>query len=100
MAQARELLRQLGALNEEGTLTPHGRRLAHVTVHPRLAHMMVTAVPLGWGTSACDLAALLSERDILQGGPGWRNADLRVRIEALRGTRDHLGRSDDQSSGL
>ncbi len=90
LAQARELLRQLGALNAQGILTPHGRRLAHVTVHPRLAHMMVTAVPLGWGTPACDLAALLSERDILQGGPGWRNADLRIRIEALRGTRDHL----------
>ncbi len=90
LAQARELLRQLGALNEERALTPHGRRLAHVTVHPRLAHMMVTAAALGWGTSACDLAALLSERDILRGGPGWRNADLRIRIEALRGTRDHL----------
>ena len=90
LAQARELLRQLGALDERGMLTPHGRRLAHVTVHPRLAHMMVTAVPLGMGSWACDLAALLSERDILQGGPGWRNADLRVRIEALRGSREHL----------
>ena len=90
LAQARELLQQLGALNEEGALTPHGRRLAHVTVHPRLAHMMVTAASLGCGTSACDVAALLNERDILQGGPGWRNGDLRIRIEALRGTRDHL----------
>ncbi|WHZ21423.1 MAG: ATP-dependent helicase HrpB [Nitrospira sp.] len=90
LAQARELLRQLGALDEQGTLTAHGRRLAHVTVHPRLAHMIVTAVSLGWGPSACNLAGLLSERDILQGGPGWRNADLRVRVEALQGTRDQL----------
>lgn len=90
LTQARDLLRQLGALDAQGSLTPHGRRLAHVTVHPRLAHMMVTAIPLGWGTWACDLAALLSERDILQGGPGWRNADLRVRFEALRGSRDQL----------
>ncbi|MDR4480834.1 MAG: ATP-dependent helicase HrpB [Nitrospira sp.] len=90
LAQARELLRQLGALDAQGALTPHGRRLAHVTVHPRLAHMIITAVPLGLGSLACDLAALLSERDILQGGPGWRNADLRIRVEALRGTRDHL----------
>jgi ATP-dependent helicase HrpB len=90
LAQARDLLRQLGALDAHGALTAHGRRLAHVTVHPRLAHMMVTAVPLGWGAWACDLAALLSERDILQGGPGWRNADLRIRAEALRGTREHL----------
>jgi ATP-dependent helicase HrpB len=90
LAQARDLLRQLGALDPQGSLTPHGRRLAHVTVHPRLAHMMVTAAPLGWGPLACDLAAILSERDILQGGPGWRNADLRVRVEGLHGTRDHL----------
>lgn len=90
LAQARDLLRQLGALDERGTLTAHGRRLAHVTVHPRLAHMIVTAVSLGWGSSACDLAALLSERDILQGGSGWRNADLRLRVEALQGTGEQL----------
>jgi hypothetical protein len=52
--------------------------------------MMVAAVPLGLGSLACDLAALLSERDILQGGPGWRNADLRLRIEALHGNKEHL----------
>mgnify|MGYP002368479698 FL=1 len=90
LAQARDLLRQLGALDAQGALTAHGRRLAHVTVHPRLAHMMVSAVPLGWGPWACDLAALLSERDILQGGPGWRNADLRLRMEALHGNKAHL----------
>lgn len=90
LAQARDLLRQLGALDAQGALTAHGRRLAHVTVHPRLAHMMVTAAAFGFGPWACDLAALLSERDILQGGPGWRNADLRIRVEALRGAREHL----------
>lgn len=89
-AQARALLRQLGALDTQGALTAHGRRLAHVTVHPRLAHMIVTAVPLDLAAHACDLAALLSERDILQGGPGWRHADLRIRVEALRGARNHL----------
>ena len=90
LAQARDLLRQLGALDAQGALTAHGRRLAHVTVHPRLAHMMVAAMPLGFGSRACDLAALLSERDILQGGPGWRNADLRLRMEALDGNKEHL----------
>lgn len=100
LAQARDLLRQLGALDAQGALTSHGRRLAHVTVHPRLAHMMVAAVPFGWGPWACDLAALLSERDILQGGPGWRNADLRLRMEALRGKRDYLaGASINRAGG-
>jgi ATP-dependent helicase HrpB len=100
LAQARELLRQLDALDEQAALTPHGRRLAHVTVHPRLAHMMVTAVPLGLGAWACDLAALLSERDILQGGPGRRNADLRLRVEALRGSREHLAGATVNRAGL
>ncbi|GMV49261.1 MAG: hypothetical protein NBKEAIPA_01412 [Nitrospirae bacterium] len=90
LAQARALLAQLGALDGDGRLTPHGRRLAHVTVHPRLAHMMVTAATLGLGAIACDLAAILSERDLLQGGPQGRNADLRLRMEALRGRRASL----------
>ncbi len=90
LAQARDLLRQLGALDADGNLTVHGRQLAHVTVHPRLAHMIVTSIPLGWKDLACEVAAVLSERDLLQGGPGWRNSDLRLRLEALHGTRDHL----------
>ncbi len=100
LAQARDLLRQLGALHSDGSLTPHGRRLAHVTVHPRLAHMMVSALPLGCGPLACDLAALLSERDILQGRPGWRNADLRIRVEALRGGREHLAGATVNRAGI
>jgi ATP-dependent helicase HrpB len=91
LAQARGLLVQLGALDDGGRLTPHGRQLARVTVHPRLAHMLVRAASEGWRDLACDLAALLSERDLLSGGPQWRNADLRLRVEALQGVRDHLG---------
>jgi ATP-dependent helicase HrpB len=91
LVQARDLLVQLGALDDQGRLTSHGRILAHVTVHPRLAHMMVRASSQGWRDLACDLAALLSERDLLQGGPEWRNADVRLRLDALRGVREHLG---------
>ena len=81
-------------------MTAHGRRLAHVTwVHPRLAHMMVAAVSLGLGALACDLAALLSGRDIVHGGPGWRNADLRLRAEALPAARN-TSPGDDQPRGL
>ncbi len=100
LAQAHDLLRQLGALDAQGALTAHGRRLAHVTVHPRLAHMMVTAAALGFAPWACDLAALLSERDILQGGPGWRHADLRIRMEALKGIRDHLAGATINRAGV
>lgn len=83
-SQARELLRALGALGDNGAITAHGRRMAAIGVHPRLAHMIVRAVPLGLGAAACSLAALLGERDIFRreaGGP--ENADLQLRLEAL-----------------
>ncbi|MFZ5823986.1 MAG: ATP-dependent helicase HrpB [Bacillota bacterium] len=83
LAQARELLTQLGALDSGGAITPHGRQMAAVGLHPRLAHMVLRAIPLGLGTLACDLAALLSERDILRAEGGPPDADLRLRVEAL-----------------
>ncbi len=82
--QAGILLRQLGALNDKGTVTPHGRRLAEAGIHPRLAHMILKAIPLGRGGLACELAALLSERDLLRGNISLPDADLRLRLEAFR----------------
>ncbi|HEX6559387.1 MAG TPA: ATP-dependent helicase HrpB [Longimicrobiales bacterium] len=61
-AQARELLHELGALDGAHTITRHGRRMAGLPVHPRLAHMLLRAHELGHGALACDIAALLSER--------------------------------------
>jgi ATP-dependent helicase HrpB len=89
LAQARRLLTRLGALDERGGITPHGRRLAELAMHPRLAHMIMKAMPLGHGAVACELAALLTERDLLYGPPGWRNTDVRLRVEALHGRIDH-----------
>jgi ATP-dependent helicase HrpB len=83
LAQARELLTQLGALGPAGRVTAHGRRMAALGVHPRLGHMLLRARSLGLGGLACDLAALLGERDILRGGNG-PEADLRHRVELLR----------------
>jgi ATP-dependent helicase HrpB len=85
LAQARGLLARLGAIDESGSITAHGRRVADLALHPRLAHMILNAIPLGQGSLACELAAVLGERDILQGPAGWRNTDLRIRMEALGG---------------
>ena len=82
---ARELLMQLNAIDAQGRLTEHGRRMAECPLHPRLAHMVLSAIPLGLSGLACDLAALLGERDILRGPRGWRNADVRLRLDALHG---------------
>lgn len=84
LAQARELLTQLGALDASARLTAHGRRMARLPLHPRLAHMMLAASALGHGALACDVAALLSERDIFRFDPGAPiDADLTLRLDAL-----------------
>lgn len=85
LAQGRDLLRALGALDAEGRITPHGRRMAELGLHPRLAHLLLRARELGLGALAADLAALLGERDLCRGQDGPPDADLRLRVEALRG---------------
>jgi ATP-dependent helicase HrpB len=84
-AQACELLRNLAALDAAGRITPHGREMATLALHPRLAHMVLTAHRQGRGRLGAALAALLGERDILKASPGQRDADLRWRIELLHG---------------
>jgi len=84
LAQAGELLEQLGALDRDGIITAHGRRMAELGVHPRLAHMLLRARELALAPLACDLAALLGERDLLVRDGGSADADLRLRLEALR----------------
>src|SRR5690606_34056056 len=89
---ARELLADLGALDRAGpggTITAHGRAMAALGMHPRLAHLALRGKALGVGATACDLAALLAERDVLrpQGGVP-PPADLRLRLELLDDERD------------
>ena len=83
LAQARELLAGLGALDGDGRVTAHGRRMAALGVHPRLAHMLLAAGDLGCTALACDLAAILSERDLLRGPGAATDADVGLRVELL-----------------
>lgn len=84
LAQARDLLARLGALDEHGRLTAAGARMAQLPVHPRLAGMLMQAVELGALPLAAQLAALLSERDVMRSQPGSvRDADLRTRLALL-----------------
>jgi ATP-dependent RNA helicase HrpB len=89
VAQARDLLARLGALDAAGHITPHGKQMAELPLHPRLSHMLLKAGTPQSTTLACDIAALLSERDIIRGPSGWRNADLRLRLDVLHGQPDH-----------
>lgn len=79
LAEARALLEDLGAL-DQGHITPHGRSLAALPLHPRLAHMLLVA-----GPDAAPLAALLEERDPLRGAP----PDLALRLKAITDLRGY-----------
>ena len=75
-AEAQAVLQMLGALDMSGHITAHGRVLAALPLHPRLAHMLALA-----GPGAAPLAALLAARDPLgRGAP----VDLSLRLEAIR----------------
>ena len=82
LLEGQALLRQLGAVDGQGAITPHGKALAGLGVHPRLGHLLLRAQALGAGRLGSELAALLSERDPLQAtGHG---CDLLRRIDWLR----------------
>jgi ATP-dependent helicase HrpB len=82
LAGARDLLTRLGALDAAGRVTAHGRAMQALATHPRLAHMLLRAAALGSAPAAAELAALLSERDLLRGGAA-RDSDIRSRLEVL-----------------
>ncbi|VVM45211.1 ATP-dependent helicase HrpB [Pseudomonas fluorescens] len=79
-AQAQDLLDRLGALDGEA-LTRHGQAMAELPAHPRIAHLLLRGQALGLADMACDVAALLGERDILRGA----GADLHSRLALLSG---------------
>jgi ATP-dependent helicase HrpB len=84
LAQARALLQRLGALDTAGRITGAGREMARLPTHPRLAHMLLAARSSGALGLAAQLAALLSERDLLRRTGRDHDPDLRTRLEILR----------------
>lgn len=97
-SQARELLRELGALDAQHRVTPHGRELAAFGAHPRLAHLLVQARALGVPRLGSEIAALLGERDPLRSRDGRRDVDLRLRLDALRHSRVPAGMEVDDGA--
>ena len=83
-AQARALLQELDALDEQGRITAHGRAVAELPLHPRLAHMVLRGKEMDLGVLACELAALMSDRDLLRTGRDRPDVDMRTRVELLR----------------
>ncbi|RJE86872.1 ATP-dependent helicase HrpB [Paenibacillus sp. 1011MAR3C5] len=76
------LLQSLNAMDEHGKPTPSGQRIAKLGMHPRLGAMLLAAEEQPAALErACELAALLSERDLLG---SERNVDIALRVDALR----------------
>jgi len=86
LAQAREILQMLHAVNSEGTITERGRRMLEHGAHPRIASMLAMAQyhELSMNTAAT-VAALLGERDIIKHD---NDRDIRRRIDAVWGAHD------------
>ena len=107
--KAKELLTALGAIDENGNITSIGKRMATLPCHPRIARMILattnltTSTPQGVHLSqvhqqhlttstshhnntslACDIAALLEEKDPLS---ETGDTDLTLRLSALRAAR-------------
>ncbi|PRY10223.1 ATP-dependent helicase HrpB [Pontibacter ummariensis] len=90
LALGRDLLQGLEAIDAAGNPTRHGKALATLGLSPRLGHLVVRGSELGQGATACALAALLSERDILKPVQVSRPSplpDLHLRLELLSGIR-------------
>ena len=80
--EARKRLATLGAVDETGRVTPHGRAIAALPLEPRLAHMLIDARQRGFGAAAADVAVLLTER-----GLGGNDPDLELRWRRWRSDR-------------
>jgi ATP-dependent helicase HrpB len=86
--EARNLLRSLGALDDEGAITETGRAIRSLALPPRLARMVVEAAHVGEADLAADIAAVIVER-----GLGGDSIDVSARVERL--TRDRSPRAQD-----
>ena len=82
LAGAAQVLRWLDAVDAEGKVTAHGRQLAKLPCHPRLAQMLVMADSPARKALAADIAALLDERDPM--ARECDTADLTLRLDRLR----------------
>ena len=86
LAQARELLGSLGALDSSQRITALGRRMLELGATPRLGAAALRA-PLELRALIADLLALMEARSPLRGEQA-RSDDFRARVTALHAWRD------------
>ena len=90
LQRALSLLQTLGAVDEHGSATEMGRRMAGFPLHPRYSRMLLEAERLGVLADASLVAA------ISQGRPFYRvSREDRVRREQIRQVEDHANATSD-----
>ena len=94
IAHAKKLLTQLGALDKQKHITPHGKAMSAYPMHPRLAHMMLKAKALNLSYEASLLAVLIAEKDIYKNtfskntfSKNSFSSDLKERVQVLHDVR-------------
>jgi ATP-dependent helicase HrpB len=90
LGEARALLRQLDALDDDNMLTVHGRLMRDLALPPRLSAMVISAAEIGQGREAALLAILLTEQGL--GGPSVDLEDRLRRFKSEKGERAEASR--------
>ena len=94
--QAKTLLQQLNAIDDQGKIKLHGRDMLRLGTHPRLAHMMLSAIKLDQAYHACLIASLLTEKDLFLASAD-KSADIHDRLNVLvHGRSNHHGIDNQQ----
>lgn len=106
LAAGREVLRGLGALDAADSVTPRGRRMAELGLHPRLARALLDGAELAGSNTAAEVVALLdndaatSETDLSAALRQLRKAGSgrwRAEVERLRGAIPATSGSGDEA---
>lgn len=82
--KAKELLVNLGAVTPDGKATFLGRQMNDLPCHPRISSMILGCKSHEEKSLACDIAALLEEKDPFDETAG---TDMYTRVSALRASR-------------
>ncbi|WP_199856648.1 ATP-dependent helicase HrpB [Nocardia suismassiliense] len=101
LAAGREVLRALGAVDDDGAVTDRGRRIARIGLHPRLARALLDGAPVVGARAAAEVVTVLDDDTLIAG------VDLAAGLRVLRRERparwqrevERLARLVDASDG-
>jgi ATP-dependent helicase HrpB len=82
VAAASDKLRKLGALDENGAITPWGSKISQLPMDPVAGAAVLFGAKAGQGEAAAQLVLLMQER-----GLGGRTEDLLARLDRFRSER-------------